>query len=149
MLARLLDDAVRMDRVAKGNIQVFDPRSKSLKIVSQLGFNEDFLRHFESVLPFDPSACGRAFGSGGCVVIADVEHDEGFKPHRAIARASGFRSVKSIPLKGGDGRLLGVLSTHSVDARRDWKRENTNGIAAEIAAILEASPQLAQAPERR
>lgn len=139
-LSRLLDDAVRLDRVARGNIQAFDFESKTLKIVSHLGFNGPFLKHFETVRPSGPSACGRAFGSGDCIVIPDVERDEAFRPHLEIARLSGFRSVKSIPIKDAGGRLLGVLSTHSVDVRHDWDRNITRGIAAEIAAILTTLP---------
>jgi hypothetical protein len=76
-------------------------------------------------------------------LIPDVQADPGFEPHRAIARASGFRSVKSLPLAGPDGRLRGVLSTHSPGVRWDWERENTRPIAAEIAAVL-ADPAFAE-----
>lgn len=139
-LAALLDEAVRVDKVARGNIQAFDPESKTLKIVCHLGFGDEFLRHFETVRPSGPSACGRAFGSADCVVIPDVENDEAFRPHREIARISGFRSVKSVPVKDAAGRLLGVLSTHSVNVRHDWERDSTHPVAADIAAILATLP---------
>ena len=132
-LAELLAEAITRDRAAKGNIQVFDPTSNTLQIVVHQGFDEAFLKHFKSVKPFDASACGRAFGAGRCIMIPDVLRDEAFAPHREIALANGFRSVKSLPIDGPDGRLLGVLSTHSPDVRWDWELDNTRQVAVEIA----------------
>jgi GAF domain-containing protein len=140
-LRRLLAKAVILDRAAKGNIQLLDPEEGTLRIVAHSGFEPGFLRHFEVVRPFDSSACGRAFGQGGCVIIPDVTLDAGFAPHREIARAAGFRSVKSMPVVGEDGVARGVLSTHCPGVRWDWERENTRGLCLELAAVLAALPR--------
>ena len=141
-LGALLEKAIRLDRATKGNIQAFDAEAGVLRIVAQRGFDREFLRHFAEVRPLDASACGRAFGAGGCVLIPDVLRDEAFAPHREIALSSGFRSVKSVPVPGPDGRLVGVLSTHGPDVRWDWERDNTTELAAEIGLILaEPAPQ--------
>ena len=58
------------------------------------------------------SASGRAAGQSAQVVIFDVDKDPGFAPHRAIARASGFRAVQSTPLVGLDGHVVAMVSTH-------------------------------------
>lgn len=136
-LRRLLDAAIELDRAVKGNIQVLDPATQTLRIEVSRGFDEAFLSHFRSVKAFDASACGRAFGTGACIMIPDVLRDEAFAPHRAIASSNGFRSVKSLPVAATDGRLLGVLSTHNPQVRWDWERENTRHVAAKIAAVLE------------
>jgi GAF domain-containing protein len=141
-LERLLGEAIRLDKASKGNIQAFDFHTQTLRIVSQQGFDRQFLRHFRAVRPFDPSACGRAFGSGGCITIPDVLLDEGFRPHREIAIANGFRSVKSLAVTDEDGRLYGVLSTHSAQVRWDWERDNTRRVATVIASTLAALPKV-------
>ena len=135
-LRKLLDQAIALDRAAKGNIQILDRETGELHLLVQRGFDAAFSRYFKKVRAFDASACGRALGSGDCVIISDVMHDPDFQPHRVIAGASGFRSVKSIPIAAKDGSILGMLSTHSPSVRWDWERENTRPIAAKIATVL-------------
>lgn len=60
----------------------------------------------------DGSACGRTARQHAQTVIADVDTDPGFAPHREVAAASGFRAVLSTPLIDSGGRLRGVVSTH-------------------------------------
>jgi hypothetical protein len=103
----LLAQTISLDRATKGNIQVFEPETDSLRIIAQHGFDEMFLLHFEKVKRFDSSACGRAFGAGNWVLIPDILEDQAFKPHREVALASGIRSVKSIPVTGHDGSSKG------------------------------------------
>ncbi|MGE0564037.1 MAG: GAF domain-containing protein [Pseudolabrys sp.] len=102
----------------KGNIQILDPRRKVLSIAVQSGFRADFLDHFREVSAADSSACGLALQAGARVIVADVETDEAFAPHRTIARAAGFRAVQSTPLVGRDGKPLGMLSTHFAAAHQ-------------------------------
>ena len=86
-------------------------RPGSLRIAAQYGFGAEFLDYF-AVVDDDRSACGKAARDRAQTVIADVNLDEGFAPHRDIAAASAFRAVQSTPLIGRTGRLLGVVSTH-------------------------------------
>src|SRR5579883_1348218 len=135
-LAQLLDQAIELDRASKGTIQILDAESESLKIVAHRGFDEKFLRHFETVKRFDSSACGRAFGSETLVMISDILEDKAFQPNREVVQANGVRSVKCVPIINADGRLQGVLSTHSSTVRWNYERDNTRHIAAELAGIL-------------
>ena len=82
-----------------------------LRIVTQFGFGSRFIDHF-AVVEDDNSACGRAAAECAQVVVADVDTDPGFAPHREIAASSGFRSVQSTPLVAPSGRLIGMISTH-------------------------------------
>lgn len=111
VLPRLLDGALSLMGADFGNIQLLDPISGSLRIVTQFGFTSRFLDHFADVAD-DNSACGRAATERAQVVITDVRTDPGFAPHREIAAASGFRSVQSTPLVAPSGRLVGMISTH-------------------------------------
>lgn len=77
-----------------GNIQLLDPASGSLCVVTQSGFSAEFLEYF-AVVKDGHSACGRAAQACAQAVIADVTTDAGFAPHRQIAATSGFRAVQS------------------------------------------------------
>jgi GAF domain-containing protein len=111
LVQKVLEDALSIAGGDFGNVQVIDPLSGSLRIVSQTGFGRDFLEYF-AVVDDGHSACGRAAGQSAQVVIFDVDKDPGFAPHRAIAHASGFRAVQSTPLVGLDGHVVGMVSTH-------------------------------------
>jgi hypothetical protein len=108
---QVLDHVLSLARAEQGNVQLADPVSGALKIIVQRGFDAAFLDHF-AVVDDDSSACGRSARLGSQLVIADVNSDPGFRPHRDIAAASGFRAVQSTPLIDRAGRLLGMVSTH-------------------------------------
>lgn len=109
----ILDAALSLMEADFGNLQLFNPLTGSLAIVTQSGFSSEFLEYF-AVVDDDQSvtACGRAAKAGAQTVIPDVTADPGFAPHRDIAAASGFRSVVSTPLVDYGGRLIGMVSTH-------------------------------------
>jgi GAF domain-containing protein len=111
VLQQILDGARDLTGADLGNIQLRDPATGGLRIAAQTGFGPDFLEHFALVTD-DDSACGRAAHVRAQTVIIDVELDRDFAPHRAIAAASGFRSVTSTPLTDGSGSLVGMVSTH-------------------------------------
>lgn len=105
------EDALSMLRADRGNVQIVDPASGSLRIAAQAGFNDEFLEYF-AIVDDDGSACGRAARDLAQTVIVDVDTDPRFAPHREIAAAAGFRAVHSTPLVDLRGHLVGVLSTH-------------------------------------
>jgi hypothetical protein len=111
LLPRVLDGALALTRADFGNVQLLDPASGALTIVTQSGFGSEFTDYF-AVVDDDHSACGRAARHCAQTVIADVTTDPGFAPHREIAAASGFRAVQSTPLTDSAGRLVGMVSTH-------------------------------------
>jgi GAF domain-containing protein len=111
VLDRGLEDALSMLHANRGNIQIFDPASGSLRIAVQTGFSDEFLEYF-AVVGDDASACGRTARHLEQTVIPDVKTDARFAPHREIAAASHFRAVQSTPLIDPQGQLVGVLSTH-------------------------------------
>jgi len=95
----------------RGNVQILDPATGTLKIAAQQGFDADFLDYFAEVRD-EASACGRAARTRIQTVIVDTDADRAFAPHREIAAASGFRAVHSTPLTDQSGRLIGVVSAH-------------------------------------
>jgi len=111
LFAKALEGALTLAGADRGNLQVLDPVTGSLRIAAQHGFSAEFLEYF-AVVDDDRSACGRAARESAQTVIADVNLDARFASHRDIAAASAFRAVQSTPLIGRSGRLLGVISTH-------------------------------------
>ena len=106
-----LEGALSLLHADRGDLQIVDPASGSLRIAAQAGLGDEYLEYFATV-DDEGSACGRAARQLEQIVIADVNTDARFAPHREIAAASGFRAVHSTPLVGTRGRLVGVLSTH-------------------------------------
>ena len=111
LLRRSLQGAMSLCGADFGNVQLWSSTLGALRIACHSGFDPDFLRYF-SVVDGGTSACGRAATGGTQTVVADIEEDEAFAPHRDIAVASGFRAVQSTPLADAEGRILGVISTH-------------------------------------
>ena len=69
------------------------------------------------------SACGRAARQGAQTAVGDVRADPGFRPHREIAAAAGFRVVQSTPLVDYAGHLIGMASTHFQRPHRPSDRD--------------------------
>jgi GAF domain-containing protein len=107
-----LEDALSVLRADRGNVQLVDPISGSLRIAAQAGFSDEFLEYFAVVNDDGGSACSIAARQHRQTVIADVNADPRYAPHRDIAAASGYRAVQSTPLVDARGHLLGMLSTH-------------------------------------
>ena len=117
-LSAMLDAVIDLLGAEKGNVQVLDPKTGTLRILVHRGFNQDFLDYFRAVTVNDQSVCGRALRTGERIVVEDVETDEASKPLLAIARASGYRAVISAPMIGIEGRPLGMVSVHFRTAHR-------------------------------
>jgi PAS domain S-box-containing protein len=123
ILDEILEATIALQRADFGNVQLCDPASGALEIVAQRGFSQRFLEYFGRVDSRDESACGRALREGTRVIIEDVQNDGGYAPHREIAAAEGYRAVQSTPIRGRDGRAMGMLSTHFREPHRPSERE--------------------------
>jgi DNA-binding CsgD family transcriptional regulator len=138
LLDEVLHTTIALQNADFGNVQLYDRRRRTLEIVAQRGFRQDFLEHFDCVHE-GQAACGRALRRGERVVIEDVETDPEFEPHRAIAAAAGFRAMQSTPMFGRGGELLGMLSTHFRRPHRPSERERrlTDLYARKAAEMIE------------
>jgi signal transduction histidine kinase/DNA-binding response OmpR family regulator len=124
LLYAVLDAVIELQGADFGNIQLYDETVGDLRIVAQRGFGQEFLEYFQSVRVDDGSVCARALRATERTIVEDVETDDEFRPHRAIAAASGFRAVQSTPLVAHDqGPPIGILSTHFREPHRPSERE--------------------------
>jgi len=111
LLATILEEAVVLTGADSGILQLRDPDTGQLRIVTHTELDAAFLEHF-SVVDDDLVVYGRAARDGVQVVVTDVITDSGYAPHRAVAAAAGIRAIQSTLLADHNGRVVGVVSTH-------------------------------------
>jgi PAS domain S-box-containing protein len=119
----LLENAILTSGADFGNVQLYNSQIGALEIVAQRGFQQDFLDYFRTVRVEEGSACAQAMQSGHSIFIEDVELDPNFGAHRPVAAAAGFRAVLSLPLKNGNGTVIGCLSVHFGRPHRPSERD--------------------------
>ena len=111
LLPQVLRGAMALVGGDFGNIQIVDPATGSLRLVTRAGFGPEFLDYF-AVVEDVHSTCGRAARQGAQTAVADVRADPGFTPHREIAAAAGIpRGPVHAP-----GRLRRSPDRHGLDA---------------------------------
>ena len=123
-LEEILNVAIEITGADKGNIQLFNADSETLRIVTQTGFEEPLLELFESCGNGD-SACGVALQSKQRVVVEDVNESEIYvgKPVLDAMRHADVAAVESVPLISSAGKVLGIISTHFANAHRPSEQE--------------------------
>ena len=122
LLEQVLEASMAMLNADFGNVQLYDPGSRALKIVAQRGFKQDFLDYFDNV-PEGTACCGAALEGRECIIVEDVLTDPVFAQHLPIVNAAGYRAVMSKPLIGRGGELLGIISTHFRQPHRPSESE--------------------------
>src|SRR5262249_28887437 len=65
--------AIAISGADKGNLQIFDETSRSLRIVAQHGFQEGFLKYFENVHDHVAASCGTAMATNEQIIVDDVQ----------------------------------------------------------------------------
>jgi two-component sensor histidine kinase len=112
--SEIVSTAIAIVGADKGNMQLFDQVSRSLKIVAQQGFQEGFLKYFEKVDDHVAASCGAAMATNEQVIVDDVLTSKIFvgQPAQKVLLEAEVRSIISTPLRSSKGNLLGVISTH-------------------------------------
>ena len=111
-LQRILDATIELLGAERGDVQLWDSESDSLRIAAQRGFEPEFLDHFREVRPGHPSACGQASRDALRSVVGDVEAEPRLAVTVPVFRRAGVRAVQSTPLRHWDGTPIGMVSTH-------------------------------------
>jgi PAS domain S-box-containing protein len=121
ILEEVLRASITVQGADFGMIQLYNPKSQALEIVTHFGFQQGFLDLFSSARESE-AAWGRALSRGERVIIEDVLSDADFEPHRPIAASAGFRAVQLTPLFSRKGVPLGMISTHFRQPHRPSER---------------------------
>lgn len=124
-LNQILEAAIAFTGADKGNIQLLDPTSDTLRIVAQRGFASPFLDFFSIVEQGEAAACGAALQSAESVLVEDVTQSDLFagRPSLKVLLDAGVRAVQSTALRSGGGIVLGIISTHFSHPVRLGKQE--------------------------
>ena len=109
LLPQVLQGAMAFVGGDFGNIQIVDPATGSLRLVTQACFGAEFLDYF-AVVDDGTTVCGRAARQGAQTAVADVRADPGFS---RIGRSPPPRDSRG-PVHAPDRlrRLIGMVSTH-------------------------------------
>ncbi|MEU6380101.1 STAS domain-containing protein [Streptomyces sp. NPDC046909] len=148
LLRGVLIEMLRLTGAPMGNAQLYDPDTGVLRIVTQRGFHEPFLTYFETVEDRE-SACGAAAQDRAPVFVEEVESSGIFlgTPALDVVLDAEVRSVMSLPVASGDGRLLGVVSVHHT-APRLWTPDERESLGRLGAAVREENPGVTPVPLR-
>jgi GAF domain-containing protein len=107
----------------RGNVQLLDEGAGALRIVTQIGFDQDFLDEFQSVPVGHGSVCSEALARRERVVAEDVFMDERFQALRPTFARLGLSACTSTPLFDREGKIYGMLSNHFDRPHRPSERE--------------------------
>ena len=123
-LKDVLNVAIEISSADKGNIQLLDRESGTLKLATQSGFDDPFVEYFESVNG-DDSACGVALRTKQRVIVEDINDSEIYAGKHSLEtmRKAGVLAVQSLPLFSSTGNVLGMISVHFAHAHRPSEQE--------------------------
>ena len=121
-LQEVLKGAIEISGADKGNVQLVDPESGSLKLITHSGFDEAFLDFFATR---KPSACDMAMQTHQRVIVEDVRQSALFVGNASlqVMTKAGVLAVQSTPLISSAGHVLGVISTHFNSPYRPTEQE--------------------------
>jgi PAS domain S-box-containing protein len=117
-LISILDAIMELLGADFGNIQLYDSGTGKLRLVALRGFDERYRNRLAEVDGSEASTCARALAIRQQILIEDVDKESGFQEDLEWAAAAGFRAIQSTPLVTGNGKLVGMLSTHFREPRR-------------------------------
>ena len=125
VMTEVLDAAIWITKADKGNVQIYDEESRTLKILVHRGFESTFLEFFASVDADESSACGVALAEGQRQTVEDVLQSPVFggQPSLQVLLDADVRAVQSTPLISSRGAVSGMVSTHFGGAHLPSDRE--------------------------
>jgi PAS domain S-box-containing protein len=113
ILDEIVDVAITLSGADFGNIQLVDPASSALRIVSHRGLPQWWVDFWNGV-PECQGTCGVSLERGERVTVEDITLSPIFAgtPALEIYLRAGVRAVQSTPLISRSGKRIGMFSTH-------------------------------------
>ena len=147
-LAEILAAAVELQGTDLGTLRLRD--AGRFRFLTQIGFSPDYVQRVEQLESGGDPAAARALAEGRRIVIEDVRAEKRFARYRAVAEAAGYRAVQSTPLISHSGAMLGILSTHFRQPRRQSPRDEQllDLLAGQAAVLLDRLNAERQLTER-
>jgi len=139
--AKLLKEAAILMRSDAASMQVLDEEKHELLLLGWKGFHSDSAACWQRVSVGNESTCGAALQERQRVIVKDVNDPAYGLTEEGIAcyKLSRLVAVQSTPLMSGDGRLLGMISTHWRRVHRPAERDlaRFDVLARKVAYVLE------------
>ncbi len=103
----IIRTAIAISSADKGNMQVFDEASHSLRIIAQHGLHEKFLKYFANVDDHVAASCGTAMATNEQIIVDDVQTSKIFvdRPAQKVLLDAEVRAIISTPLCSGHSLL--------------------------------------------
>jgi PAS domain S-box-containing protein len=120
----ILTTAIALTYADAGTVQILDPATQDLILLSAQGFEYTMTEHFYRVKASSNTPCGIALKNGARTFLNfDVPESE--DPDGSLRRhlEAGYRSAQSTPLMARSGKPLGMISTHWRNLHRPSERE--------------------------
>ena len=98
----------------------------------------DYLQAIDRLKP-NPQVgtCSAAAATGSVVVTCDFRSDDKWAELRHLPLSLGFVGAWSMPIKGGDGKVLGTLGTYFREQRSPMPEElQSVGVLADAAGLV-------------
>jgi GAF domain-containing protein len=98
----------------------------------------DYLQSIDRLKP-NPQVgtCSAAAATGSVVITCDFRSDDKWAELRHLPLSLGFVGAWSMPIKGGDGKVLGTLGTYFRERRSPVPEEVENvGLLADAAGLV-------------
>ncbi|WP_420136207.1 PAS domain S-box protein [Sphingomonas sp.] len=132
----ILSATLAIARADAGTVQIYDPATKSLKLIASRHFSRTITDYFHRVDASSRTACGVALKTGECA-FADFSEEVADLGCQLLA-GEGIQSAVAYPLMSRTGTPLGMLNAHWRQARhRPNERElRFLGLLARQAADL-------------
>jgi CheY-like chemotaxis protein len=112
-LRKVLEVAVAVLKADRGNVLLFEEAENLLRNTISIGFPQEFMERYPTIQTNAPTACARAFRGQERVVVENIHRDPDFsKLGDTVCESFGFTAVQATPLRGRNGRRVGILSTH-------------------------------------
>jgi len=125
ILDNFLQQAMMLNGTKAGSLQMINTHDHSLELVSSFGLSNEFIEHFKKVTINDGSICSRALQTGQTVFIGDITQDKQFARHLFVTMQDNINSIQSTPMICSNGRIMGMISTHSSITRNPSKTNLT------------------------
>src|SRR5262245_17201038 len=81
----VLDASIALHGAQFGMVQLLDRNARDLILVTQRGFDPEFLSAYGVAAAGTDAASRRALRDGGSILITDVDAEHGFISHRGLA----------------------------------------------------------------
>lgn len=141
----IVEEAAAIFGAEKASLMIIEPGTDTMRIRSALGLPDEVLK--AARVKVGQGISGTVASKGESIFIRDIENDSRFgkKSNGAKAQRYDTNSLICVPVKGRDGRVLGVLNVNNKSSHKEFTTDdldllevvaNQAGIALENARLF-------------